>query len=70
MTGACQSINKIANILAKKGGYQAILFYVQHSILLDPPNFPGWKQYPVRAELEKRLDTHELINDDARTSAL
>ncbi|WP_165822514.1 ROK family transcriptional regulator [Paenibacillus montanisoli] len=42
---------------------------MQQGILLDPPNFPGWEQYPVRAELEKRMEATVLINDDARSSA-
>lgn len=42
----------------------------QRGVLLDPPNFPGWERYPVRAELERRLEQAVLVNDDARTSAL
>ncbi|RKN79232.1 ROK family transcriptional regulator [Paenibacillus ginsengarvi] len=38
--------------------------------LLDPPNFPGWKNYPLRSVLEQKFGLTTLIEDDARTSAM
>ena len=28
---------------------------VQEGIMINPPNFPGWKNVPIRSMLEERL---------------
>ncbi|GAA3399876.1 ROK family protein [Paenibacillus hodogayensis] len=38
--------------------------------LLDPPNFPGWRNYPLQSVLEQKFGLTTLIEDDARTSAM
>lgn len=38
--------------------------------LLDPPNFPGWKGFPLQRTLEEKFGLVTLIEDDARTSAM
>lgn len=38
--------------------------------LLDPPNFPGWKNFPLQRTLEEKYGLVCLIEDDARTSAM
>ncbi|MDF2716469.1 MAG: family transcriptional regulator [Paenibacillus sp.] len=38
--------------------------------LLDPPNFPGWRGFPLQRTLQDRFGLVTLIEDDARTSAM
>lgn len=39
-------------------------------MLRESPNLPGWAEYPVRAEIEKRLGTRVLLENDANAAAL
>src|SRR5690348_1561983 len=34
------------------------------------PNLPDWRDYPVRAEIEKRLKTPVILENDANSAAL
>jgi len=36
----------------------------------ESPNLPGWGDYPVRAEIEKRLGTQVVLENDANAAAL
>jgi glucokinase len=38
--------------------------------LLDPPNLPGWENFELRRELEKRLKTRVVVENDANVAAL
>lgn len=33
-------------------------------------NLPGWEEYPVRAEIERRLDAHVILENDANVAAM
>jgi glucokinase len=39
-------------------------------LLRESPNLPGWEDYPVRDEIEKRLKTTVLLENDANAAAL
>lgn len=39
-------------------------------MLRDSPNLPGWGDYPVRAEIEHRLKTPVILENDANAAAL
>jgi glucokinase len=39
-------------------------------MLRESPNLPGWADYPVRAEIEKRLGTRVILENDANVAAL
>jgi len=39
-------------------------------MLRESPNLPGWAEYPVRAEIEKRLGTRVILENDANAAAL
>ncbi len=39
-------------------------------MLRESPNLPGWNDYPVRAEVEKRLHTTVILENDANVAAL
>jgi glucokinase len=39
-------------------------------MLRDSPNLPGWDDYPVRDEIERRLKTPVVLENDANAAAL
>ncbi len=39
-------------------------------MLRESPNLPGWADYPVRAEIERRLATRVILDNDANVAAL
>lgn len=39
-------------------------------MLRESPNLPGWHDYPVRDEIERRLGTKVVLENDANTAAL
>ena len=43
---------------------------MQTGLLRDAPNLPGWVDYPVRAEIERRLQTIVILENDANVAAL
>jgi glucokinase len=36
----------------------------------ESPNLPGWRDYPVRDEIERRLSTNVILENDANAAAL
>jgi glucokinase len=43
---------------------------MQAGMVLQSPNFPGWHDYPVRNEIERRLGTPVVLENDANAAAL
>src|SRR6478672_10949111 len=43
---------------------------MQTGTLRDSPNLPGWHNYPVRDEIERRLKTTVVLENDANVAAL
>src|SRR5258708_18814579 len=43
---------------------------MQAGMVLQSPNFPGWHDYPVRNEIERRLGTPVILENDANAAAL
>src|SRR3954451_5577948 len=39
-------------------------------MLRESPNLPGWHDYPVQDEIEKRLKTRVILENDANAAAL
>ncbi len=42
----------------------------QTGMVHESPNLPGWRDYPVRDEIERRLDTNVILENDANAAAL
>src|SRR5919201_1805127 len=38
--------------------------------LRESPNLPGWAEYPVRDEIERRLGTRVILENDANAAAM
>lgn len=43
---------------------------IQTGMLRESPNLPGWHDYPVRDEIERRLGTTVVLENDANAAAL
>jgi len=43
---------------------------METGMLRESPNLPGWHDYPVRDEIEKRLGTRVILENDANAAAL
>jgi len=43
---------------------------MQTGLLRESPNLPGWANYPVRSEIERRLKTIVILENDANVAAL
>src|SRR5438270_7687364 len=43
---------------------------MQTGMLRESPNLPGWHNYPVRDEIERRLRTPVVLENDANAAAL
>jgi len=43
---------------------------MQTGMLHESPNLPGWHNYPVRDEIERRLQTAVVLENDANAAAL
>ena len=43
---------------------------METGMLRESPNLPGWHDYPVRDEIEKRLGTRVILENDANSAAL
>ncbi len=43
---------------------------MQSGMLRQSPNLPGWEDYPVREEIERRLRTKVILENDANSAAL
>jgi glucokinase len=39
-------------------------------MVMDSPNLPDWKSYPVRDEIERRLSTKVILENDANSAAM
>jgi glucokinase len=42
---------------------------MQTGMVRESPNLPGWSDYPVRAEIESRLRTRVILENDANAAA-
>src|SRR6201982_1682913 len=43
---------------------------MQTGMMRESPNLPGWADYPVRAEIEKRMGAPVILENDANVAAL
>ena len=42
---------------------------IHAGLLLDPPNLPGWVNWPIRAKLAERLGKQTVLQNDANAAA-
>ena len=74
MCGAVQGL--VAKFRSSTGHLAGIgigvpgIIEMQTGMLRESPNLPGWQDYPVRQEIEQRLGTKVVLENDANAAAL
>jgi glucokinase len=74
--GMCDSISRLiakykdAATLAGIGIGVPGIIDMKTGMLRESPNLPGWAQFPVHAEIERRLGTRVMLENDANAAGL
>lgn len=72
----CAAIQQMATKFRSGGELAGIgigvpgIIELQTGMLHESPNLPGWEDYPVRDEIERRLRTTVVLENDANAAAL
>ncbi len=72
----CSSIQSLSEKYKDSGSLQGIgigvpgIIDMQTGLMRESPNLPGWADYPVHAEIERRLKTIVILENDANVAAL
>lgn len=72
----CKNVRDLAAKLGDGGRLAGIGIGVpgiidrQTGLVHESPNLPGWRDYPVRDEIERRLRTNVILENDANAAAL
>jgi glucokinase len=72
----CVAIQTLAKKHSRHGKLAGIgvgvagIIDLRNGMVRGSPNLPGWIDYPVRAEIEKRLKTAVILENDANVAAL
>ena len=73
----CTAIQELATKFRTSAGHLAGIgigvpgiIEMQTGMLRQSPNLPGWEDYPVREEIERRLGTRVVLENDANAAAL
>lgn len=70
----CDAIQRLSHKYGNSGGICGIgigvpgIIDMQTGLLRESPNLPGWADYPVRAEIERRLKTMVILENDANVA--
>ncbi len=72
----CDAIQHVVSNYRSSGALQGIgiavpgIIDLRTGVVRKSPNLPDWIDYPVRAEIEKRLGTRVILENDANSAAL
>jgi glucokinase len=72
----CEAIQQVVTRYAGKAQLEGIgigvpgIIDLETGMLYESPNLPGWDHYPVREEIERRLQTKVILENDANAAAL
>ncbi len=72
----CDAIQRLAEKYQKSAALLGIgigvpgIIDMQSGMLRESPNLPGWADYPVLTEIEQRLTTRVILENDANVAAL
>ncbi|HEV3315652.1 MAG TPA: ROK family protein [Candidatus Angelobacter sp.] len=72
----CTAIQDLATKFRDSGSLAGIgigvpgIIEMQSGMLRDSPNLPGWQDYPVKDEIERRLGATVILENDANAAAL
>jgi glucokinase len=76
LTDMCDAIQRLTAKYSSQASLQGMgigvpgIIDMRTGMLRESPNLPGWADYPVRAEIEKRLGTRVILENDANAAAL
>src|SRR5947209_3373632 len=76
VTEMCNDIQKLAAQFSAGGTLAGIgiglpgIIDIRTGFLRESPNLPGWANYPVRDEIERRLGTRVVLENDANAAAM
>ncbi len=76
ITDMCDAIRQLSARYNNAGALQGIgigvpgIIDMKTGMVRESPNLPGWTESPVRAEIEKRLGTRVILENDANVAAL
>ena len=76
VTEMCDAIRSLAVKFHSSGALQGIgigvpgIINMKSGMILKSPNLPGWEDYPVREEIERKLSTTVILENDANAAAL
>ncbi len=72
----CEAIQRLSSKFGASGNFQGVgigipgIMDIQSGTLRKAANLPGWEGYPARTEIERRLKTRVLLDNDGRVAAL
>jgi glucokinase len=72
----CDTIRRVSDQYRAGGSLLGVgigvpgIIDIETGMMCESPNLPGWAEYPVRAEIEKRLGTPVILENDANVAAL
>ena len=72
----CDAIQRLSQKYGNSGALRGIgigvpgIIDMQTGLLRESPNLPGWADYPVRDEIERRLNTMVILENDANVAGL
>ncbi|HET9408613.1 MAG TPA: ROK family protein [Candidatus Sulfotelmatobacter sp.] len=72
----CDAIQRLVSHYGARGKFRGAgvgfpgIIEKQTGMLRKSANFPGWSEYPVRNEIERRLGASVFLDNDARVAAL
>jgi glucokinase len=72
----CEEIQLLSSKFRANGNFQGVgvgvpgIIDIHTGTLRKAANLPGWENYPVRAEIERRLEARVVLDNDARVAAL
>jgi len=70
----CDAIQRLSQKYGNSGALLGIgigvpgIIDMETGLLRESPNLPGWADYPVRAEIEHRLNTMVILENDANVA--
>ena len=75
LNGMCEAIRHLSDKYKSSGELLGIgigvpgIIDLETGMVRESPNLPGWSDYPVRAEIEKRLGAPVILENDANVAA-
>ncbi len=72
----CEAIDELARKYRSSGAFRGAgigipgIIDLESGMLAKSANLPGWEEYPVRQEIERRLGTAVYLENDANAAAL